>query len=158
MTPPVSNFPARLRKYCALTERCTYDVMKKMTDWNVPEEDMEALLQPLYDEGFVDDGRYARSFASDQWRFQQWGRIKIRHALWRKQLDEALIQAALDEIPQEKYVRMIVMALEKKWNELQQPTGVAAGQKVLSFARQRGYEDELVFPWLEKNGLLGDEG
>jgi len=38
------DFFKRIMNYCALAERCTQDVVQKLTAWNVPDEKMDDIL------------------------------------------------------------------------------------------------------------------
>lgn len=148
---------SRIMQYCAVAERSRFDVRKKLMEWDVEETRIEEILESLLREGFISDSRYAQAYASDQWRFQQWGRLKIRQALMVKLIPSGEIEKALDLLPSEAYHRMILQELEKKWKDLGRTKGVVVGQKVLAFARQRGYEDDFIFPWLEEKRLLNNE-
>jgi regulatory protein len=63
--------------YCARGERCTEDVVTKLKTWEVPESLQRGIIETLYSENFLDDSRFAKSFANDKWRFNGWGKIRI---------------------------------------------------------------------------------
>jgi regulatory protein len=150
MDNPMLN---RILSYCAQAERCTQDVVKKLASWDVPEEDMDEILERLRQDKFLDDTRYAKSFVNDKWRLDQWGRVKIRNSLFQKGFDEMQIEHALEVIDQEEYVSGMQILLSKKRNTIKSETQVNQMKKLLSFGQNRGFEEELIWQWLEREGL-----
>ncbi len=139
--------------YCAQAERCTQDVLKKLADWEVPEEEIDEILEKLRKEKFLDDTRYAHSFVADKWRLDQWGRVKIRNGLFQKGISESLIQSALDTIDQDAYISGMENLLVKKRATIHKEPVISQMKKLLSFGASRGFEEELIWRWLEKEGL-----
>lgn len=148
----------RLMPYCAQAERCTQDVIRKLSDWDVPEELNEEILEKLRVEKFLDDARYANSFVADKWRLDQWGRVKIRNGLFQKGISELMIQNALETIDQETYVYGMNNLLDKKKATLHKEPMVTQMKKLLAFGASRGFEEELIWAWLEKEGLTFENG
>ena len=142
--------------YCATAERCPQDVVKKLSAWNVPEEEFDGVLERLKGEKFIDDARYANSFVADKWKLDQWGRGKIRNGLFQKGISELLIQNALDTIDQDQYTIGLQNLLAKKRETIRKETLVNQMKKILSFGVSRGFEEELIWQWLEKEGLYFD--
>src|SRR5690242_17488884 len=104
MTILRSDFLQRAMKYCAESERCTHDVSIKLEAWGVSEDEMDRILQKLYAEKFIDDQRFANSYVTEKRNLDQWGRIKIAHSLQQKNLNEKIIDNALNTIDEEKYI------------------------------------------------------
>jgi regulatory protein len=152
-----SDFLKRIMQYCSLAERCTHDVVKKLVSWDVLEEDMDEILERLRQEKFLDDTRYAKSFVNDKWRLDQWGKGKIKNSLFQKGFDELQIEHALEVIDQEEYVSGMQILLSKKRNTIKSETEVQQMKKLLSFGQSRGFEDELIWQWLEREGFSFDK-
>lgn len=150
------EFLKRAMNYCALAERCTYDVVKKMTEWGVPEEEFDSILEKLRQEKFLDDDRYANSFVADKWKLDQWGRSKISNGLFHKGFDEQKIQRALDTIDQDVYVNIMENVLSRKRETIKSEPAIQQMKKIISFGTSRGYEEDLIWQWLEKEGLNFD--
>ena len=150
------EFLKRAMNYCALAERCTHDLVKKMIEWGVAEEEFESILERLRQEKFLDDDRYANSFVADKWKLDQWGRSKISNGLFHKGFGEHQIQKALDTIDQDEYVGIMENVLARKRETIKKETLVQQMKKIISFGTSRGYEEELIWQWLEKEGLNFD--
>lgn len=148
----------RIMSYCARAERCTQDVIKKMVTLDVPEEEMYGILERLRIEKFLDDSRYANSFVADKWKLEQWGRAKIRNGLFQKGISESLIQIALDTIDDETYISGMENLLDKKRTTIHKEPRVTQMKKLLAFGASRGIEEELIWKWMEKQGLSFEDG
>lgn len=155
--PGKSDFLSRCMRYCSGAERCTQDVMKKLVSWEAPEEEYETILETLRKEKFLDDTRYAHSFVADKWRLDQWGKVKIRNGLFQKGISETLIQNAIDTIDQDGYVAVLHNLLEKKRVSIKKEAMTSQMKKLLSFGATRGFEEELIWQWMESKGLSFDQ-
>ena len=65
-------------------------------------------------ERYLDENRYARSFANDKFRFNKWGRIKIAYELQKKGIASQIRIDALHSIDDEDYERMLFELLKNK--------------------------------------------
>ena len=75
----------KLAALCARGEHCQHDMLEKMRQWGVDEQEQASVMQRLVKERYVDDERYTRAFVHDKMTYNQWGRRKIEQALWLKQ-------------------------------------------------------------------------
>lgn len=148
----------RIMTYCAQAEHCTQDVIQKLVAWEVPEEDMDGIVEKLRSEKYLDDTRFAQSFVNDKWKLDQWGRAKIRNGLFQKGISEPLIQSALDTIDQDAYISIMENLLEKKRTTIRKEPVISQMKKLLAFGASRGFEEELIWQWLEKVGLSFEDG
>jgi regulatory protein len=151
-----SDFLKKGMNYCSLAERCTQDVMQKLTAWGVPEEEVDSIIEALRHEKFLDDVRYANSFVSDKWKLDLWGRSKIKNGLFQKGIAEVLIQNALDTIDQDAYLSGMEALLVKKRNTISSEAPKQQMKKLIAFGNSRGFEEELIWQWLEREGLSFD--
>jgi regulatory protein len=75
---------------CSRSELCEADILRKITLFQLTEQEQTDLIARLKEMGFIDSERYARAYVSDKFRFQHWGRIKISYQLkqkdWRKRV------------------------------------------------------------------------
>ena len=156
-TPGKSDFLSRCMRYCSGAERCTQDVVKKLVSWEAPEEEFETILETLRKEKFLDDTRYAHSYVADKWRLDQWGKVKIRNGLFQKGISETLIQDAIDTIDQEGYIGALHQQLEKKRVSIKKEPMTSQMKKLISFGASRGFEEELIWQWMEQQGLSFDQ-
>ena len=76
----------KLCRYCAYRERAISEVREKMTALDINECLQKRLIEQLIAENFINEKRYAESFARGKFRNNRWGRLKISKALLAKQI------------------------------------------------------------------------
>ncbi len=133
---------ARLRQLCSRSEKCVADIRKKLADWEVPAVEMPEIITSLQAAGFVDEQRYAKAFARDKSRLARWGVLKISNALRSKQINDAMIKAALAEIDPSTAHDNLVHLLRQKKQSLKPDSPETQKVKLLRFALSRGYSYE----------------
>jgi regulatory protein len=154
MSSPLSAEQAlsRLRQLCSRAEKCIADVQKKMHDWNIPANEMPAIITKLQAQGFIDEARYAKAFVRDKNELSHWGTVKIKQALQTKKIPAALIAEALQEINKEKYKDDLAQLLQRKAATLKAASPVERVAKLLRFALSRGYEYDVAQEAIKKLG------
>ena len=134
----------RLQKICSQQEKCLFDINRKLMEWKIPVGQAENILKKLLDDKFVDELRYSKSFVRDKFRLNKWGRIKLEYALRQKKIDEKIIQDALAEIDERKYLDLVVELLRGKSKTLKnKDTGIIKA-KLIRFAQSKGFEYSVI--------------
>jgi regulatory protein len=124
--------------YCAYQDRCSAELREKFRAWEVPEAVAGPVLARLTEEKFLDEARYARSFAGGKFRANKWGKVKIRYALRQKGIASGLIEEALAQIEEGEYrATLQKLASAKKMAKDKWP---ALYRSLVA----KGYEPELV--------------
>ena len=136
----------KLKHYCAYQDRCHSEVKSKAYLLGMKKMDVEELTSRLIEEGCLHEERFARSFAGGKFRMKQWGRIKIRSELKKKQISSYCIAAALEEIDDQKYNETLHKLAIKRWNSVKGPgTNLFVKMtKTRDFLTSKGYEPLLV--------------
>lgn len=130
----------KLASYCAYQERCLYEVYEKMDSLNIPANEHEDYLDKLMHDNFLNEERFALTFAGGKFRIKQWGRIKIKHGLLQKQVDDIFIQKALESLPEAEYYETLCELANKKKElspEIDRPT-------MFKYLFAKGYETYLI--------------
>lgn len=140
----------RISKYCSEAERSNHDVLTKLISWGIPLQETEIILTKLRAEKFVDDNRFAKSYVSEKWNLDKWGRLKIENALQHKNIDPAIIHEAISIITEEEYLEGLNVLLEKKYKEVKSNNNMDDARRIMMFAMSRGFEEELIQEWIEK--------
>ena len=138
----------KMRKYCAYQERCHQEVRHKLIALGMRGDTLEKIVGQLIEEGFLDEERFARSFARGKFRTKGWGKQKISQELKQRQIGSYLLNKALDEIEEGEYRASLQNLLEKK--QLSLLTYPEAEQKIrlFKFAFQRGFEADLIYEYI----------
>ena len=141
---------------CAQRECCRYDLERKLRETPLSPADVEAVLDVLEDEHFIDAGRYARAFAHDKLEYDGWGRLKISQALLLKKFSAHEVETALAEVIEEAhYLEILQRVLASKIRTLSfdaddRREALKATQKLVRFAASRGFEPHLIFDTLHQ--------
>ena len=133
----------RMAGLCARSEQCTYDITTKLYKAGLPREKREEIIEYLTANRYLDDARFARSFASYKVRFSAWGKKKIRMALAAKRIDSTLIIDALDAIDDEDYAEAIRRVIESKRRDYD-PADHEQRAKLYRSLLSRGFESDMI--------------
>lgn len=146
--PAVNLTPAqaweKIKPYCAYQERCHSEVKEKLYGYGLHCSDVEQLLSRLIEENYLNEERFAISYASGHARIKKWGKIKITHGLRQKQLSAWCIKKALQSINQQEYYAGLQKLAENKWNLLRREPIIKRRFKCRQFLLQRGFEQGLI--------------
>ena len=104
----------KLAALCARSEHCQQEMLDKMRQWGVSDEDQAKVMARLIKEKYVDDERFAHAFVYDKIRYSKWGRRKVEQALWMKRIDEHISKSILDEVDDEEYLQILRPLLKQK--------------------------------------------
>ena len=137
-------------KLCSKEERCASDVRKKLEDWGLHHAEMDEVIDHLIANKYIDEKRYACSFANDRYRFNKWGRLKIRQAMHLKQIDPVSAEQALAEIDETDYLLVFREEMEKKMRSIHEGTEVEKKAKLYRFGASRGFENDLIYKLLDE--------
>lgn len=130
---------------CAAREYCRHDWLEKLRRAKMTQAEAEAVVARLVEEGFIDEGRYARAFVHDKTAFAKWGRVKTRLSLKQKGIPAACIEEALQAIDEAAYLEALADTIRQKACQLKDEDPRTARMKTAKFAISRGYEPQLAF-------------
>lgn len=144
----------KILHYCAYQERSHHDVRKKLYDYGLYSSEVEEIISSLITEGFLNEERYAKTFAGGKFRIKKWGRNKIVHALEGNGISKNCIQAGLKEIDPSDYRKTLAEIMQKKIDTASEENIFVKRDKIARYAIQKGFEPELV--WEMLRDLLKD--
>jgi regulatory protein len=139
---------SKMAQLCSRSEQCSGDVRKKIIAFELEEEEAEEILKKLKAEKFIDDERYIKAYVSDKFKFNKWGKVKLRHNLRMKGLPEDLIHSGLDKIDEEKYKTVLIKTMTDKAKTVKKKTKFEKMGSVIRFAQTRGFEPEMIHRYI----------
>lgn len=140
----------KLKHYCGYQERCHQEAADKLRSLGIWGDDADEILATLITEGFLNEERFARSFAGGKFRMKRWGRRKIADALKRRKISPYCITKGLEEIPEADYREALEKLAEDKYHSLRKDQYRVREYKTTRFLLARGYEPALVSETLRK--------
>lgn len=150
--PEYTEAKMKLEAYCAYQERCTYEVQEKLKKFDLSEEEIQKLISQLEQDNFLNEARFARSYASGKFAIKSWGRVKIKSHLIAKHLPKEIIEEGLKEIEEDAYFSRLQELAEHKMRELQNEKNPwIKKQKIMRYLASKGYESFLIYE------VLGEE-
>lgn len=102
---PVTPEAARIRMadLCARSEQCEADIRQKLYRIGMTSSQTAEIIRYLIDHKFINNARFARSFARDKCRFSGWGKYKIQTALIAKRISSKDIAQGIEGIEESDY-------------------------------------------------------
>ena len=136
----------KLERFCAYRERCPKEVRSKLAECGLNRSDAEQIYQVLQEDNFFNETRFALAFAGGKFRYNNWGRVRIRQELRMRDISPTVVTEALDSIDQAEYEALIQKLLDKK--RTQYADEVNAREKTAASVIRAGFEMDLVFRFL----------
>lgn len=139
----------KAERFCAYQERSRHEVEKKLRELKAKPDEISKIIASLEEDGYINDERYAKLFASGKFRIKKWGKNKIRAELRMKKMSDGFISTALDAIDDEEYLKTIQQLINKKSREVRVQNSKEKTRKILMFLLSRGFESELIWKVLK---------
>lgn len=133
----------RMAGLCAKSEQCSFDITTKLYKAGLPRDKREEIIEYLTANRYLDDARFARSFASYKVRFSGWGKRKIRMALAAKRIPSDSIREALEAIEDSDYFEAIDRVAESKKRDLDMNDREQVA-KLYRHLLSRGFEPDVI--------------
>jgi len=134
----------KLEHYCAYQERCHMEVVNKLRGMGMIPEAIDQIVGHLIGEGYLNEERFARSFARGKFSIKKWGRNRIVGELKARQISVFNIRAALTEIEPGAYLETLHALAEKRLEQLREPNASKKKRKLTDYLLYRGWEPQLV--------------
>lgn len=137
---------AKARSFCAYQERCRSEVVIRIRSFGLNREQAEMVIEKLEEEDFLNDERFALTYAGSKFRILHWGKLKIRAGLRSKGVADNFITQALETIEEERYLQCLRDLIAAKLRTLTAIKDVRiVKQKVYSYLASKGFEENLIF-------------
>ena len=135
---------SKITKWCAYQERAQQEVRDKLYDFGLHKEEVEQLLTRIISEGFVNEERFAISFANGKLNQLGWGRVKIKYALKAKKVSDYCIKKAISSLDEDKYIQILEDAFHKRNKMEKEKHPLKRKYKLMSYLASRGFEQDLI--------------
>ncbi|HEY3389758.1 MAG TPA: regulatory protein RecX, partial [Prolixibacteraceae bacterium] len=130
---------------CSQSERCRYDIVAKLRQWELTEDEIEEAIDYLIKEHFLDEERFVRFYVNDKLRLNKWGKVKLKFMLRQKQIPETIVREALDQINDDLYLKTLSNLLQSKVKSVKGVSDYERKGKLAVFAQSHGFEADLAF-------------
>ena len=108
-------------------------------------EEIDQIVVHLIKENYLNEERFAKTFAHGKFSIKKWGRRRIINELKQRNISKYNISSALKEIEDNQYLKTFHTLAEKKWEALNETNLQKKKKKLADYLFYRGWENELVF-------------
>jgi regulatory protein len=140
----------KLEYYCSYQDRCHNEVMQKAKELKLSSIEIDEAVVYLIAENYLNEERFARSFARGKFNIKKWGKVRITQELKSRAISPALIKLALTEIDQSVYYETFHNLATQHWNSLTERNGQKKRKKFSDYLLRKGYESDLIFEKLKE--------
>lgn len=135
----------KIEHYCAYQERCHEEVVSKLWSMKLNSEEIDEIIVHLITSNFLNESRFACSFARGKHRIKHWGNIRIINELKFRKISTYNINLALKEITTEEYTATFHSLAERHWETIRETDSLKKRKKFCDYLLRRGFESNLVY-------------
>ena len=135
----------KLEYYCSYQDRCHKEVEEKLRSLNMISQASEQIIGHLIEHNFLNEERFACSFARGKHRIKHWGKIRIINELKFRKISKYNIDSALKEISLEEYSTTFHQLSERHWKSIKESNLNKKKKKFCDFLLRKGFESQLIY-------------
>jgi len=135
----------KIEHYCAYQERCHTEVEQKLRSMKMDSEEISVIISHLINDNFLNEERFACSFARGKHRIKHWGTIRITNELKFRKINSRLISTALKEITPEEYDETFQKLADRTWGNISETNALKKRKKFCDYLLRRGFESDIVY-------------
>lgn len=135
----------KIEHFCAYQERCHDEVVQKLRTMKMDSNEIDEILAHLIQENYLNESRFACSFARGKHRIKLWGKVRIVSELKLRNISTYNINLALKEITAEEYETNFNALAERNWHSIKESNGLKKRKKCCDFLLRKGYESNWVY-------------
>lgn len=145
----VNDAIKKLEYYCSYQDRCYKEVTAKLKSLGMFQTAIDHILDHLVANNFLNEERFAKSFARGKHKFKYWGKRRIEQELKFREISSYNIKTALKEIESDYLTNFYALA-ERKWQNITEVSIEKKKRKWVDFLMRKGYESNLIFDFLKE--------
>lgn len=140
----------KLESYCAYQERCHKEVIEKLKAMRMIPEAIDQITTHLIQENYLNEERFAKSFARGKFVIKKWGKNRIVNELKLRQVSKFNIKSALAEINEADYYKTLDELAKKRLTQIHESNLQKKRKKLADYLLYRGWESNLVYEKLKE--------
>lgn len=144
-TYTVEEATRALENYCVYQDRCHKEVEEKLFKMDMIPQACEVIILHLIEHNFLNEERFAKSFARGKFRIKKYGKVRITQELKFRNISTYNIKSALKEIDEKEYIKTLYQLSSQKWENTKESNFYKKQKKVADFLLRKGYESSLIY-------------
>jgi regulatory protein len=145
-----SEIKHKLEHFCAYQDRCHKEVIQKLWSLVSDPEAIDEIVVYLIGENYLNEERFACSFARGKHRIKHWGKIRIVNELKFRNISQYNINTALKEISAEEYNETFDLLAERHWENLRESNQMKKRKKFSDYLLRKGFENQMIYEKLKE--------
>ena len=135
----------KLEQYCVYQDRCHKEVISKLKEMHMIPIAIDDIISHLIEHNFLNEERFAKSFARGKFNIKHWGRNRITRELKSKDISAYNIKVALKEFSEEDYYSKLDNISLKRLDTIKDTDKYKKRKKLSDYLLYRGWESHLVY-------------
>ena len=135
----------KLEHYCAYQDRCHEEVIQKLRSMKMDQDEIDQIIVQLIADNFLNEERFACSYARGKHRIKHWGKIRIVNELKFMKISQYNINLVLKEITTEEYEATFHNLAEQNWESIRESNPLKKRKKFCDYLLRKGFESNLVY-------------
>jgi len=146
----VQEATKKIESYCAYQDRCHKEVVSKLKDMGMIPLAIDTIIAQLIEDRFLNEERFAKSFARGKFNIKKWGKNRIVRELKFRNISKYNITTALKEIEPEAYLTTLDDLAHKRLQQITETNIQKRRKKLADYLLYRGWESHLVYEKLRE--------
>ena len=130
-------------RYLGKRDRTLSEVRRHLASKEADEASIDGAIEALVRQGYVDDARYARTFAADRRTLDDWGPERIERRLLELGIESSLVAEALSDRDPEAELDAAVALLGRRLRAA--PQTDRERERALGMLVRKGYDLDLAY-------------
>ena len=135
----------KMERYCIYQDRCHKEVISKLKEMRMIPEAIDSIMAHLINENYLNEERFAQSFARGKFNNKKWGKKRIVNELKLREISKFNIQTALKEIDEKDYYKTLDELAKKRLTQITETNVFKKRKKLADYLLYRGWESQLVY-------------
>lgn len=135
----------KIESYCAYQDRCHKEVANKLREMGMIPRAIDQILGHLIQENFLNEERFAKSYARGKFNIKKWGKKRIVNELKMRDISKYNITSALKEIDENEYLNTLDLLAVKRLEAIREKNIEKRKKKLADYLLYRGWESHLVY-------------
>lgn len=140
----------KIEVYCSYQDRCHKEVIAKLKEMGMIPMAIDHILSQLIEDKFLNEERFAKSFARGKFTIKKWGKNRIVNELNYRDISKYNIKTALQEIDPQQYLNTLDALAKKRLEQLSEHNLQKRRKKLADYLLYRGWESHLVYEKIQE--------
>ena len=140
----------KLEFFCSYRERCHKEVKEKLKELGMIQSASQEIIFQLIQEDYLNETRFAKSFARGKFRTKNWGKNRILREFKHRNISEYNIKMGMQELTDSEYENSFYNLFEKRKKSVKHLPVEEQKKKIYSYLSYRGWEHQKIYDALNQ--------